>query len=103
MWDVIKGYGLISQWFGLGALGIVAAMAVIVYFPLFRSYAIAAIVLIVAFLGIYGKGVHDNAVLAKAQQAAANKAAVKRGTNAHTRAARDAAHGVRDPRDTDND
>ena len=91
----------ISKWYAGGGVGIAAAIAIIVYFPMFRKWAIAAIVLVVAGLGIYTKGVHDDSILAKAKREAAERAAINAANRAHTDAERSVDRGVRDPLDTD--
>lgn len=96
MWEIIKASANIGQWFGLGGIGIAGAVAVMIYFPWLRKYAIMAVVGIVVGLSIYGKGVYDNAVLEEARQKQVEKKAVDRGHKARTNAHSAVKRGVRD-------
>lgn len=100
----ILSYLWSSVWGWVGITGVViAGCAVVAYiFPLLRREAIEVAVIAAVSTGIYAKGYHDEYVQVKAQWAAAETKARQLGDAARADALRDAATGMRDANDSDN-
>lgn len=86
----------IAKWFIGGGVSVVALGFVAFYFPPLRPYALAAIAVMGIGMFIYGKGVNDNAILAKAKQEKVEVKAIKTGKAARSNAARTVKRGVPD-------
>lgn len=84
----------------LGAIPLVGPFLAALAKPIRIWAIVAAVASAVGLIG-YSMGVKNESDRCKAQFAAAQKAAVKRGETAHSNAVRDVSRGVRDPRDTD--
>ena len=67
IWNTLYG------WIGVAALVCIAMVAVSLYFPMFRKYAIAVAVVVISSASLYGKGWRDRKALDDARKEKAVK------------------------------
>ena len=99
----ILNYIINSVWGWIGITGLIIAgcVAIAWFFPLLRRTAIEVAVIAGISTSVYAKGYHDEYVHIKSQWKAAEENARKLGDAARADALRDAASGMRDPNDSD--